>query len=454
MRGKGLVGRCFLFACRKYSSDSLPTSNFIDPRKELQDQEIIVSKLIATEDKAELCNALNKVANLSQFCGEFNKSIEYLTQLEEQVKESFGPISYQYSSVLHDLGEAHKIVSNIDKAEKYLIDSYDFAFKANEIFNTKPTEDFKVPSQGDISYEKIDPLLIGQTLVFKSASSLATLYEAKGERLKAITYYRNGVLNLPDHEMGYACLPNDHANFCTLLNPIVSSASAHYLDSYLNSTLPKEKLEGLGAINTELMMVNEGTIEQSKGLLQALSTRENIIGKEHPALISSLATTAWASVNAGDLETAEDLTNRVLSIHRRVSGYHSPASANALTSLALINYFKCDFKESISLLQKAIRMKEEFYDTPVTLHLGVLHYDLGHLLTMVNSKEAMNHFSIAKEIFAHLPSRMAGKRHPWYQLVIESIHAMEKGAQKAPVRDFHTQDQPHMYNRIALPQLR
>ena len=39
-------------------------------------------------DKAELCNALNKVANLSQFCGEFNKSIEYLTLLEEQVKDS------------------------------------------------------------------------------------------------------------------------------------------------------------------------------------------------------------------------------------------------------------------------------------------------------------------------------------------------------------------------------
>uniref|UniRef100_A0A7S4HJ89 Uncharacterized protein n=1 Tax=Vannella robusta TaxID=1487602 RepID=A0A7S4HJ89_9EUKA len=395
------------------------------------------------EDSNEVLGTMGEASVLYQLCGQFDKALDLLEQQKEIFVAAAGPVQFGHSSILHDIGITYDSMGNYSKAAENLEKSYNIAVKSVERFNSQASEFNETPKDGDNNKNLVEvqpdeesrrnALLTGQLLVTKSAGSLARVVERMGDINKSLLLYSETAMNLPESDDAYSVQSGDHPHYCSLVNPQIAAYSSHYFSKNVHvkmkgdpsSTKPQFATEEISLITPEILASSKQDAEVA---LRSLSIQEKYIGKEHPALVSPIANTAWSFFKAGDLETTQDLWNRILAIERRTSGPYSPRAAGAISSLGIIKYFQKDLDEAERLINKAIRMKRKGYGVNKFLHIGLLKYDLGHVIMQRDPGEAMNLFVEASNIFkGALPNRGGGRRHAWYQVSLDSIAAVGYG---------------------------
>lgn len=427
------------------------------------------------EKSEELLSNLEETTVLYKLTGKYDKCLEYLEKQKELSLEIDGPISFRQSSILLDMGGIYQDLKNYPKAKENLEKAYDLAIKSVGIYNSKVTnEENTVLSTKELKENakeiiNKDALLSGQILMLKAAGSLGRLYESLGDTDSAIYYYLDATINLPDNILGYSMQNADHPHYCSLLNPLLSSYGSVYFDKNFQMELDEAKIvtqKQIGdhsqAVDTKDLVKLVGEFKHPSEHIKeakfdaemsykALLIQEKYIGKENPIIIPSIANTAWNFLRCGDINKTEDLWNRILAIERRVSGPYSCRSATALGALGITKYFQQDFYEAERLIKKAIRLKQESYERRKWLHVALLQYDLGHVLMQVDQKEAMDTFVAVSDHFKGLPNGAGSRRHPWFQLTLDSIASIGHGgdaAKQLPVKDYNLppDEQPNLYD--------
>lgn len=92
-----------------------------------------------------------------------------------------------------------------------------------------------------------------------------------------------------------------------------------------------------------------------------LEWQQQRLGQDHPALICSLYTHAFALLAAHRVDESERLLGRVLNIQRIYRGLAHPATASVFAALARVKASKRLWAESEELLQRAFDIRQSTY---------------------------------------------------------------------------------------------
>jgi len=100
-------------------------------------------------------------------------------------------------------------------------------------------------------------------------------------------------------------------------------------------------------------------------------TRE-VVGPEHPQIVSALSTLAETVSEAGDADAAAAYLQRALAINERVAGPSSPATAMTLNNLGSVERTRGHFAEAEAALARSLAIRERA--------LGAAHPDTASTL--------------------------------------------------------------------------
>ena len=137
--------------------------------------------------------------------------------------------------------------------------------------------------------------------------------------------------------------------------------------------------------------------EAEEVLRQALSTREQQFGEDHPLISSAAAELAHVLEERARYSEAENLYRRSMNSRLRRYGEDHPLTARAYNSLGRLYMKQAALREAQALFDKAL---------PISLkHLGaatltgIIQFNEGSLLSKTNEKRAVNLLRAALEIF-------------------------------------------------------
>jgi len=124
--------------------------------------------------------------------------------------------------------------------------------------------------------------------------------------------------------------------------------------------------------------------EAEAGLEAALSSREDLLGADHPDVATTLDDLAWVYGSWGKFEQADELLVRALDIRERVLGLDHLDVAQSLSSLAdLRSLARSDLAEAEALYRRSLEIRERSLGTDhpdvanSIIHLGMLLRRLG-----------------------------------------------------------------------------
>jgi len=150
---------------------------------------------------------------------------------------------------------------------------------------------------------------------------------------------------------------------------------------------------------------------------RALTTRERVLGPEHPLTASSLNNLAEVLRERGELTAAKPLQERALAIRQRVLGPEHPLTAASLTNMAELHYNQGDVTAARRLFEHSLAIRERVlgpshHDTAASLN------DLGVLLT------GQGELTAARPLFERaltIWERMLGPDHAHTAVVLNNL---------------------------------
>jgi len=105
-----------------------------------------------------------------------------------------------------------------------------------------------------------------------------------------------------------------------------------------------------------------------KCYLEALITRKELLGEEHPEVANSLADMGVFCLEQNNLEQAELLLQQALVIRQKTLGYDHPDTAVCLEYLAVVDRFRDDYEQAEARCQEALTIRRQ--------KLGYYHPDI------------------------------------------------------------------------------
>jgi tetratricopeptide (TPR) repeat protein len=161
-------------------------------------------------------------------------------------------------------------------------------------------------------------------LVAEALNSLAGIYRAKGDHVKAEPIYQRA-LAIRETAMGA-----EHPDVATSLN------------------------------NLAIVYWTRADYAKAEPLHQrALAIREKVLGEEHPDVAASLNNLANIYLTKGDYARAEPLYQRALAIRETALGAEDPDLAASLTNLGNLNWIKGDYRRAEPLYQRALAINQK-----------------------------------------------------------------------------------------------
>lgn len=125
----------------------------------------------------------------------------------------------------------------------------------------------------------------------------------------------------------------------------------------------------------------QGSYSEAEVLFQRLlSVKENMLGADHPELISVLDNFAWCFFKQRRHAQAAALFKRILAIEEHVLCKDYPGLANTLDNLAAVAVEQENYEEAESLYRRALAVREKT--------LGKIHLDVA---TSLNNLAVLHH---------------------------------------------------------------
>ncbi len=149
---------------------------------------------------------------------------------------------------------------------------------------------------------------------------------------------------------------------------------------YRSQPLARARLtDTMGVVYRKLGLYDEA----EPFLASSLETREELLGKGHVDVATSLGNVATLYWHQGRYAEAEPLARRALAIREQALGSEHPQVATSLDDLALIYRRQARYGDAEPLFQRALEIREkvfgpEHHDVAVTLNgLAILHWNQG-----------------------------------------------------------------------------
>jgi serine/threonine protein kinase/Tfp pilus assembly protein PilF len=189
----------------------------------------------------------------------------------------------------------------------------------------------------------------------------------------------------------------------------------------------KRDLKGQPLIQARLMNTM-GRVYQNLGLYkdatplitEALNTRRNLLGQEHPDLAESLDSLATLLYYKGEYKDAEPPYREALAMNRKLLGNEHAKVAENLNNLGLLMEAMGKFDESESLLRQALAMRRKL--------LGAEHPDLLQSLNNLGLLlDSRRKFAEAEPILREalvLRRKILGNEHPFVANTLNNLAAV------------------------------
>ncbi|PLY14569.1 MAG: kinesin [Sedimenticola sp.] len=186
-------------------------------------------------------------------------------------------------------------------------------------------------------------------------------------------------------------------------------------------------LENLAAIYLRQMHLDKSALL----LQQALSIRENVLGKMDPMVAVSLNKIASLKIIRGQIPGVEELLTRSLNIMQTASGHEHPNTAWAMHKLADFLRTQQRLEQAETLYQQAVAIWESAPDDR-RIDQATSRRALGEVLMAQNRPtEAEKEF---KQVVTLL-NELLGEEHPFTEA---ARNQLAKAAEKPPISDAKT----------------
>ncbi|KAF4432981.1 Kinesin light chain [Colletotrichum fructicola] len=156
--------------------------------------------------------------------------------------------------------------------------------------------------------------------------------------------------------------------------------------------------------NVSWYLVMLGDYSRAEVVVQeAVSTRTEILGQEHPDTLTSMANLAWTFWNQGRWKEAEELEVRVMETRKRVLGEEHPDTLSSMANLASTYRNQGRWKEAEELEVRVMEMRKRV--------LGEEHPDaLTSMANLASTFWSQGRWKEAEEL--EMRKRVLGEEHP------------------------------------------
>ena len=191
---------------------------------------------------------------------------------------------------------------------------------------------------------------------------------------------------------------------CEVLSPHAQAATRYTFISHLNLLQRAKLLHKMSYYNETQGRYN---LAHESGL-DALSTRENILGIEHPDTLVSMDNLAVVLKRQGKYEAAEEMQRRALELYEKVLGPEHPDTLTSMDNLARVLGRQGKYEAAEEMHRRALELREKV--------LGPEHPDT--LTSIDNLAKVLRHqgkYEAAKEMHQRtleLSEKILGPEHP------------------------------------------
>jgi tetratricopeptide (TPR) repeat protein len=127
-----------------------------------------------------------------------------------------------------------------------------------------------------------------------------------------------------------AAFPSSNNKTCEALSPHAQVVTRYTFTSNVNLL---QRAELLHSMSSYYKIQGRYNLAYEQGL-DALSTRDNILGSEHPATLTSINNLAIVLRHQGKYEAAEEMQRRALELREKVLGPEHPDTLTSINNLA------------------------------------------------------------------------------------------------------------------------
>jgi eukaryotic-like serine/threonine-protein kinase len=172
----------------------------------------------------------------------------------------------------------------------------------------------------------------------------------------------------------------------------------------------KEHLDVTTSLNNLAVLLHvKGDYRAAEPLYRAaIAQRRKLLGNEHPAVATSLNDLAVLLKDKGDYATAEPLYREALAQRRKLLGNEHPAVGNSLNNLATLLYAKGDYVAAEPLYRETLALRRKL--------LGNEHPDVANSLNSLAALlYAKGDYAAAESLFREalaLQRKLLGNEHP------------------------------------------
>ncbi|KAK4651792.1 P-loop containing nucleoside triphosphate hydrolase protein [Podospora pseudocomata] len=161
--------------------------------------------------------------------------------------------------------------------------------------------------------------------------------------------------------------------------------------------------------NLAVVLRSQGKYEEAEQIhRQALQLREKVLGKEHPDTLSSMNNLAFVLHSQGKYEEAEQMHRQALQLSQKVLGKEHPHTLTSMNNLAGVLDSQGKYEEAEQMHRQALQLREKV--------LGKEHPDtLSSMSNLARVLGSQGKYEEAEQIHRQalqLREKVLGKEHP------------------------------------------